>query len=352
MVSLSLRAEGNLLVAKAIAHAYTRLNTVQKFGIGRRRCSRRGNRWQTPARARKRRSVEDIFKCLGPIYFRRAYRMSYESFLELHSKLKVGIEQVMATTTALKKKRLVEEAGGATTTPKLKKGNHQPKKGSPNYKLPPVTNGSIATSIRLACTLRYLAGGSPLDLMVQYGISHTEVHNSVWYVIEAINRLTEFHISYPSNAAEQKRIAAEFEEASGVNFKNCAGAIDGILIWIEKPTMKDATNSGIGMKKLFCGRKSKFGLNCQAVADKQGRFLDISIKYGGSSADCLAFEASDLFSRLEDGLLSPGLVLFGDNAYLNSSFMATPYPNVSGGSRDNYNYYHSQVRKIEVEGTA
>jgi hypothetical protein len=72
----------------------------------------------------------------------------------------------------------------------------------------------------------------------------------------------------------------------------------------------------------------------------------------GASADCLAFEASDLFSRLEDGLLLLGLVLFGDNAYLNSSFMATLYPDVSGGSRDNYNYYHSQVRKKQVEGTA
>ena len=64
---------------------------------------------------------------------------------------------------------------------------------------------------------------------------------------------------------------------------------------------------------------------------------------GGSSADCLAFEASDLYRRLEGGLLTDGLVIFGDNAYLNSTFLATPYPNVSGGSKDNYNYYHSQV---------
>ena len=29
-------------------------------------------------------TVEEIYECLGPVYFCRAYRMSYESFLKLH----------------------------------------------------------------------------------------------------------------------------------------------------------------------------------------------------------------------------------------------------------------------------
>jgi len=84
-------------------------------------------------------------------------------------------------------------------------------------------------------------------------------------------------------------------------------------------------------------------LNFQAVADCRGRILDMSITYGGASSDCLAFEASDMWHRLENGLLKPGYVLFGDNAYLNSVYMATPFPNVSQGPKDNYNFYHSQV---------
>lgn len=39
------------------------------------------------------------------------------------------------------------------------------------------------------------------------------------------------------------------------------------------------------------------------VSDCQGCILDISIMYGGASADCLAFEASDLHKRLENGLM-------------------------------------------------
>ncbi len=75
----------------------------------------------------------------------------------------------------------------------------------------------------------------------------------------------------------------------------------------------------------------------------RGKILDISITHGGASSDCIAFEASDLYSRLQKGLMKEGLALFGNNAYLNSSFLATPYPNVRSGSCDDYNYYHLQV---------
>jgi DDE superfamily endonuclease len=267
--------------------------------------------------------------------------MTYESFWVLHEKLKDGILTAASKYSSGHSKRAATPINGVV---RRGRGNFSSKK-TPKYMAPPVPNGPIPTSVRLACAIRYFAGGSPYDLMGKYGVSYTGVMSSVWCVVEATNSVEEFHISYPSDEVEQRRIAASFRSASAVEFDNCAGAIDGILIWIQKPSDKDAERSGIGLKKLYCGRKHKFGLNCQAVSDKRGRFLDISIKYGGSSADCMAFEASELCGRLEAGLLATGLVLFGDNAYLNSPYMATPYPNVSGGSKDNYNFYHSQVRE-------
>jgi hypothetical protein len=81
-------------------------------------------------------------------------------------------------------------------------------------------------------------------------------------------------------------------------------------------------------------------------------YIDISIKYGGSSSNLLVFEAGDLFHRLENGLMKkdhdkPRFVLFGNNAYLNTSYIATPFPTVSSNqeqrSKDNYNFYHSQL---------
>jgi hypothetical protein len=167
----------------------------------------------------------------------------------------------------------------------------------------------------------------------------------------------QLNIFYPESLEAQRRIAAGFEKSSVPKINNCAGAIDGILIWTAKPSLADAKSSGIDQKKYLCGRKHKFGLNCQAVSDARGRFLDVSIIYGGSTSDCLAFEGSDLYKRCTRGLMKQDVgkqpfVLFGDNAYLNSSFMATPYPNVSNDpgkkTKDDYNFYHSQLR-IRVE---
>ena len=133
---------------------------------------------------------------------------------------------------------------------------------------------------------------------------------SVWAVVEAMNNLDVFNIEYPDSEEVQLELACKFQSVSEVNFSNCAGAIDGILIWILNPSEEDASNAGCG------GRKGKFGLNCQAVSDVRGRILDLSIGLPGASSDCIAFEGSDLYERLEGGLLNNGLVLLGDNVYL------------------------------------
>jgi hypothetical protein len=276
---------------------------------------------------RARRSVHKIYSILGADYFRCAYPMSYESFWRLHSMLAMRIN-----TTRLTERGYVPKGG--------RKGGR--------YKSPPIRNGRIFTSVRLACALQVFAGGSVYDLMSNYGISHTDVMDSVWHVVHAVNNLPEFKIEYPSFVDEQRRIAADFKRVSGVGFDNCTGAIDGVLIWIQKPSLRVAKQVGVDQMKFLCGQKGKFGLNCQAVDDVNGKILDLSIAYGASAANCVAVEASDLYAYLENGLLKDGLVLFGDNAYLNLAFMATPYSNVSGNpnkkSEDNYNFYHWQLR--------
>ena len=142
-------------------------------------------------------------------------------------------------------------------------------------KPPPIPNGPISTKVCLAAALRYFAGGSAHDIMSAYGLSHTAVFDSVWSVVEAVNQLPEFYIEYPNSHTEQKNIAAGFKKASSVGFSNCAGAVDGVLIWILKPSEEDAAAVGIGRKKFLCGHKGKFGLNCQVVSDVHGRILYI-----------------------------------------------------------------------------
>jgi hypothetical protein len=267
-------------------------------------------------RERHRRSVQDIYKELGKTYFRRAYRMKYHTFKRLAAELRPYI---------------ISASG---------------KKGTSSY----IRNGPISPDVRLACAIRWFAGGSPYDMMTTYGIGHTDTINSYWYVVDAINRHPRFKIVYPDDHDKQRSIAQGFYDVSRAGIDCCAGAVDGILIWMHRPSQKDCTIAGCDPGKFLCGRKKKFGLNCQAVCDVRGRILDISIIYPGSTSDCLAFEGMSLFRKLEEGILAPGLCIFGDNAYLNTAYMATPYPAVSGGTKDSYNFYHSQLR-IRIECT-
>jgi len=166
---------------------------------------------------------------------------------------------------------------------------------------------------------------------------------SVGYVVDATNE--RFPLSYPSSHTVQCAIAADFQQHLQAGFTVCAGAIDGILIWIGKPSPDDCEEMKYDSGKFFCGRKHKFGLNCQVVSDRRGRILDLSIVFPGSTSDCLAFEGSTLYQKLNmEGFLFPGLCLFGDNAYLNAPYMATPYTGGVAGEMDAYNFYHLQLR--------
>ena len=289
------------------------LAAMKTAGKRRRPCSRLGR----PTRCRVRKQVQHIYDQLGPIYFRRAFRMNYSSFQKLSRKLEDKI---------------------------IEKSQKNPFASFQRY----VPNGPITPSVRLACALRYFSGASLYDLMITFGIGHTDASNSIWFVVDAINDHPDFSMHFPSDPAQQLAVAAGFERVSAAGFNCCVGAIDGILIWIHRPSENDCDNAKVSSGKFFCGRKHKFGLNCQAVCDARGRFMDMSIVFPGSTSDCLAFEGMSLFRKLEDGLLAPGLCLFGDNAYLNTTYMATPYTGAGSGGKDNYNFYHSQVR-IRIE---
>jgi hypothetical protein len=64
------------------------------------------------------------------------------------------------------------------------------------------------------------------------------------------------------------------------DFGCCAKVIDGILIWIHKPSRKDRKDAGCSPGKFLCaGRKKECRLTCHAVCDARGRILDMPIKF-------------------------------------------------------------------------
>jgi hypothetical protein len=87
----------------------------------------------------------------------------------------------------------------------------------------------------------------------------------------------------------------------------------------------------------------------QATCDHNKKFLDIYLGHPASTSDYLAFSSSPLYCKLEQkGFMKQGLCLFGDNAYVNTLYMATPYKAVKEGAKDAYNFFHSNCR-ITIE---
>jgi hypothetical protein len=100
-------------------------------------------------------------------------------------------------------------------------------------------------------TLRYFAGGSLYNLAVMFGISICQVYTSAWKVVRAItNDCSMLKIEFPTTHASQQHIANDgFRERSDANFGCCVlAAIDGMRIWIERPSLRDCQSANCGPK--------------------------------------------------------------------------------------------------------
>lgn len=229
--------------------------------------------------------------------------------------------------------------------PYLVKKNRSPKKKHRDG----AKNGIISNATRLSVALRYFAGGRPEDISLVHGISHSEVFNSVWLIVDAVNKCPKLKIGFPEDHAEQRRIAAGFKSKSVPGFDCVVGAIDGMLVWTEKPSMFSTLLAKCGSRRFYCGRKHKYGLNMQGLCDSEGRFLDVTVAHPASFSDFLVFSDTKLYRRLEEpNFLAKGLIILGDLAYVNCRYFATPFKSVSSGPKDAYNFYHSQLR-IKIE---
>ena len=285
------------------------------------RYNKKWRRSSTKHIPRKRRTLHSLKLEYGYL-FQRAYRMDYTAFHHLHELLKNGISEY------IRKDQVRHSNGGKCF----------------HY-----CNGEITMELRLACALRFFAGGSYLDITISHGIGKTDVYRSVWAVVHATNSCKQLEFHFPMTQEQCKQVAQGFAPRSKAGFNNCIGCIDGMLLWTEKPNASECQKVGVDSGKFFCGRKGKFGLNLLRVCDSMRRFTYISIQHPASSSDYLAFVTSSLYVQFTEGEgLPKGFCLYGDNAYVNDTYMAVPFPNTSNGPRDSYNYYHSQVR-INIE---
>jgi len=167
------------------------------------------------------------------------------------------------------------------------------------------TEGHVCPEIHLAVTLRWLAGGSYLDVHQGHGIAKSTFWHCVHRTLVAIEQCPELGFEFPSTEADLRAVADGFARKSEQqSFADAVGAIDGLLVGIQCPAKTAVANPG-----RYYTRKCKYALNVQAICDANRRFSWVSILTPGSVHDGIAFGLTDLGSSAVRWVASSTLLL-------------------------------------------
>lgn len=262
---------------------------------------------------------------ISDIHFRRQFRMSRNTFSNLCSLLSsvVGNDRFRPESMVISSRN---------TASLLHRG------------------GLIPGEIKVAISIRILAGGSYLDLVPLFDVSSAKIYVILEEFIDWVLRTFQFPLVdylHDENWNALSAIAEPFSYGSNGILSGVIGAIDGLAVRIRSPRLSEVSDPG----NYYC-RKGFFALNVQAICDKSKRFLWCYTSNKGSTHDSVAFSNSRLHSLLAVKALclrEKGFYLVGDSAYNLTEFLLVPYSsddvrNDDSNIYDAFNFFLSSCR--------
>jgi len=176
------------------------------------------------------------------------------------------------------------------------------------------------------------------DIVRTFGVSKGTVVNATRRVIEAVLSLEDKYLCWftPEESVNMKR---RIRRISG--FRNCLGFLDGTTIVLEEKPVKDG--------EVYYNRKSRYGLNCQIVADLDARIRFFFCGYPASVHDSRCIEES-IFGQHPEDFLDDLEYVLADSAYTLSKTVLTPFKKPASLRPDNatFNKLLSSMR-VRVE---
>lgn len=195
---------------------------------------------------------------------------------------------------------------------------------------------SLPVSLQICVALRYFAKGDFLSEVADvHGLSRMSISRCIHSVSKALVEKSYKYISFPRNTEAQQVMKQRFY--SICQFPNVLGAIDGTLIPIKCPRGNE--------EHLYISRKGFHCLNCQGIADADGKFLSIVAQWHGSAHDSCVWRSCHLRDEFEDGSIGGGWLL-GDSGYPCRSYLMTPVQNPTTASQRAYNRAHKRTRVV------
>lgn len=210
----------------------------------------------------------------------------------------------------------------------------------------PIHRGrDISPKTKLAVTLRFLAGGSYLDICFAFGIGRGTFFKDdgiLWGTIDAIDHRLE--IGFPLNDQEKlNEISEGFSEYCHGRVKGCVMAMDGWVCGTRCPTEKE-----VG-RNITCyrNRTGIWGLVVFAGCDHLCRFMMLSSICPGATNDCMAWQLSAIRREVIDkNRLPPNYFFICDEALECTESVLTPFSGTGLGPwMDSFNYHLSSMRQ-------
>jgi hypothetical protein len=168
---------------------------------------------------------------------------------------------------------------------------------------------AISPSTRLTVALRILAGASYVDVYFAFRVGVATAYASTHYIAGIIQKVFAL-LGIPFN--EETKLASmalTFTQSCRSPLFKCIGALDGILIPIQKPP------DHLSPRKYFC-RKGYYAIPLQVVCDSSYRLLFLSGRAAGATHDSLAYSVSILHEALAKNSLRDGYWIAEDEAYV------------------------------------
>ena len=194
---------------------------------------------------------------------------------------------------------------------------------------------SLSVTTQLAVTLQFLATGSFQTVVASaHGISQPSVSNCVRGVTDALCSIAKEYIQFPT-AARQMRMQHEFMEKFG--FPKVLGCIDGSHIPIVAPSTNEA---------IYVNRKSYHSINVQAICDDVFKFIDVVVKWPGSTHDAFIWRQSGINLKIasKEIPIIDGWFL-GDSGYPLRPNLMTPLLSPVTPRERRYNHAFLKTRK-------
>ena len=201
---------------------------------------------------------------------------------------------------------------------------------------PGLPHSGLSPLCRTALALRYVRGGSYVDICAVLGVHPATLCRSLWEVIDAINATPSLDLDFQMSRYQRRLgYAGGIQRRRASPFGDVIGALDGVTVRQEQPLA-----SYVQCVADYNSRKGFYAFNTQAGCEADYKFRWMSCMSPGACHDSTAFASTrfgkillDPTHELTAALISAGNCLVADEAYAASEVLAVPCPGSGRGDR-------------------